>query len=116
VSEESPKLIRGYRSPREGTVVPLRRYTLLTARKLTATLGRGGASAAVASTVDLIDARALICDSTSWSWASTLGREVPANDAAGHPIQLWLTPTDEEALLVGRGVQSPFDVRAACDR
>ena len=36
---------------------------------------------------------------------------MPANDAAGHPIQLWLTPTNEEAPLVGRGVQSAFDVR-----
>ena len=36
---------------------------------------------------------------------------MPANDAAGYQIQLWLTPTDEEALLVGRGVQSAFDVR-----
>jgi len=36
---------------------------------------------------------------------------VAANDAAGHPIQLWLTLTDEEAPLVDRGVQSAFDVR-----
>ena len=45
---------------RARTVVPLRPYTLLTARKLTATSGRGAASPAGASTGDLIDARALI--------------------------------------------------------
>ena len=45
---------------RARTAVPLRPYTLVTARKLTATWGCGAASAAVVSTGDLIDARALI--------------------------------------------------------